>query len=84
MLPKLMKRRSNLTFALCLILLVTRHYLSVFRYTCHTRTNDHHYEYMHAQLTLMSILKKLDRLDLEIHEVGHQECFTIDKDVISH
>jgi hypothetical protein len=41
------------------------------------------YEYMHAHPTLMSTSKKLSRLDLEIHEVDHQECFTVNRDVTS-
>jgi hypothetical protein len=29
----------------------------------------------------MSTFKKLDQLDLEIHEVGHEECFIVDKNI---
>jgi hypothetical protein len=32
----------------------------------------------------MSTFKKLSQLDLEIHEVGHQERLTVDGDVTSH
>jgi hypothetical protein len=32
----------------------------------------------------MSISERLSRLDLEIHEVGHQEHLVIDGDVASH
>jgi hypothetical protein len=32
----------------------------------------------------MNTSEKLSRLDLKIHEVGHQEHFTIDGDVVSH
>jgi hypothetical protein len=33
----------------------------------------HPYEYMHAHPILMNTFEKLGRLDLEIHEVGHEE-----------
>jgi hypothetical protein len=39
----------------------------------HTRTITHPYEHTDAHSTIMSISEKLSRLDLEIHEVGHQE-----------
>jgi hypothetical protein len=39
----------------------------------HTRTSTHPYEHMHTHPTPMSTIKRLSRLDLEIHEVGHQE-----------
>jgi hypothetical protein len=42
----------------------------------------HPYEYTRTHPTLMSTSERLDRLDLEIHEVGHQEHLTIDEDVI--
>jgi hypothetical protein len=37
----------------------------------HTHMSTHSYEHMHAHAILMSIFKRLNRLDLEIHEVGH-------------
>jgi hypothetical protein len=32
----------------------------------------------------MSTFERLSRLDLKIHEVGHQECLAVDGDVIFH
>jgi hypothetical protein len=32
----------------------------------------------------MSNSEKLSCLDLEIHEVGHQERLVVDKDIVSH
>jgi hypothetical protein len=42
------------------------------------------YQHMYAHLILMSTSEKLSQLDLEIHEVGHQERLIIDGDVGSH
>jgi hypothetical protein len=43
------------------------------------------YEHMHVHPTPMSTFEILmSRLDLEIHEVGHQECFAVNRDVVSH
>jgi hypothetical protein len=41
---------------------------------------------MYVQTILMSIFKRLNWFNLEIHEVGHQEFerLTVDKNVISH
>jgi hypothetical protein len=50
----------------------------------HTRTGIHPYEHTHAHPTPMSTFERLSRLDLEIHEVGHQECLAINADVASH
>jgi hypothetical protein len=48
-------------------------------------TYEHsYYEYTHAHHTLISTSERLSRLDLEIHEVGHQECLAVDGDVTSH
>jgi hypothetical protein len=44
----------------------------------------HHAQHTYAHTTSMSTFKKLSQLDLEIHEVGHQEHLTIDGDVTSH
>jgi hypothetical protein len=44
----------------------------------------HSYEHMYVHPTPMSISERLSRFDLEIHEVGHQECFTVDRKVTSH
>jgi hypothetical protein len=32
----------------------------------------------------ISIFERLNRFDLEIYEVGHQECLTVDGDIVSH
>jgi hypothetical protein len=42
------------------------------------------YEYVHAHPTHIITSEILSRLDLEIHEVGHQEHLTVDGDVVSH
>jgi hypothetical protein len=39
---------------------------------------------MYTHHTLMSIFKRLSRLDFEIYKVGHQERIAIDEDVASH
>jgi hypothetical protein len=49
----------------------------------HTRTSTHLYEHTHAHPTPMSTSERLNRLDLEIHEVGHQERLAVDGDVVS-
>jgi hypothetical protein len=46
--------------------------------------STHSYEHTHAHHTPMSTSERLNQLDLEIHEVGHQECITVDGDVVSH
>jgi hypothetical protein len=42
------------------------------------------YEYIHAHPISMSTFERLDRLDLEIHEVDHQERLTVDRDITYH
>jgi hypothetical protein len=32
----------------------------------------------------MNIFKRLNRLNIKIHEVSHQECFSVVKDVTFH
>jgi hypothetical protein len=44
----------------------------------------HPYTHTHAHPILMSTSERLSRLDLEIHEVGHQERLTINGDAASH
>jgi hypothetical protein len=41
------------------------------------------YEYMYVHLTSINTFIRLTRLDLKIHEVGHQECLAVDGDIIS-
>jgi hypothetical protein len=41
------------------------------------------YKYTYIYPIPMSTSERLSRLDLEIHEVGHQERLTVDGDVIS-
>jgi hypothetical protein len=50
----------------------------------HTHMSTHPYEHTHVHPTPMSTFKRLSRLDLEIHEVGHQERLVVDGDVASH
>jgi hypothetical protein len=42
------------------------------------------YEYMYVQAIPISTSERLSRLDLEIHEVGHQERIAVDEDAVSH
>jgi hypothetical protein len=44
----------------------------------------HSYEYIYVYHIYMSISERLRRLDFEIHEVGHQERFTVDGDIVFH
>jgi hypothetical protein len=44
----------------------------------------HLYEYMYAHSTPKNTSERLSRLDLEIHEVGHQERLTIDGNIAPH
>jgi hypothetical protein len=46
--------------------------------------NTHTYEYKYAHPTSISTSERLSRLDLKIHEVGHQERLAVDGDVASH
>jgi hypothetical protein len=46
--------------------------------------STHLYEYMHTHSILMITSERLSRLDLEIHEVGHQKRLAVDGDVASH
>jgi hypothetical protein len=46
--------------------------------------STHSYEHTHIHFTPMSTSKRLSRLDLEIYEVGHQECIVVDGDVVSY
>jgi hypothetical protein len=55
-----------------------------FNIDTHTRTITHPYEYMHGHSIHMSTSERLSRLDLEIHEVGHQERLAVDENVASH
>jgi hypothetical protein len=49
----------------------------------HTRTITHPYEHTYAYSIPMSTSNKLSRLDLEIHEVNHQEHLAVDENVAS-
>jgi hypothetical protein len=46
--------------------------------------SNHSYEHMYAHPISMNISERLNRVDFEIHEVSHQERFTVDGDVTSH
>jgi hypothetical protein len=50
----------------------------------HTYMSTHSYEHTYTHHTLMSNSERLSRFDLEIHKVDHQECFTVDGDIVSH
>jgi hypothetical protein len=50
----------------------------------HTHMSTYSYKHMHTHSIFMSASERLSRLDLEIHEVGHQECIAVDRDVTSH
>jgi hypothetical protein len=54
-----------------------------YRYS-YTHTGIYPYEYMHVHSIPMSTFKRLNRLDLEIHEVGHQEHIVVDENVVFH
>jgi hypothetical protein len=42
------------------------------------------YEHMYAHSIFISTSERLNRLDLEIHEVGQQERLAVDRDITSH
>jgi hypothetical protein len=44
----------------------------------------HLYKYTHVHPTPMSISERLNRFDLEIHEIGHQKHLAVDGNVSSH
>jgi hypothetical protein len=44
----------------------------------------HIYKYIRIHTTPMNTFKKLDQLDLKIHNVGHKEYLAINKDVTYH
>jgi hypothetical protein len=46
--------------------------------------STHSYEHTHAQFILIRAFERLNRLDLEIHKVGHQERLIIDRNISSH
>ncbi len=50
----------------------------------HTHMSTYPYEHTRTHHTPMSTFVRLSRLDLEIHEVGHQERLAIDGDIASH
>jgi hypothetical protein len=46
--------------------------------------STHPYEYTYTYPTPTNTFERLSQFNLEIHEVGHQECLTVDEDVVSH
>jgi hypothetical protein len=40
--------------------------------------DTHSYKYMCVYPIIISTYERLNRLDFKIHEVGHQECLTVD------
>jgi hypothetical protein len=53
-------------------------------YDNHTYISTHPYKHTYAQSIHMNTFKRLNRLDLEIPEIGHQERLTVNKDIVSH
>jgi hypothetical protein len=49
-----------------------------------TYTSTYLYEYTYAQPTTTINSERLSQLDIEIHEVDHQERLTVDSYVTSH
>jgi hypothetical protein len=47
------------------------------------RMITHSYKYMYIHPTHMSTSERLNHLDLEIHEVSHQEHLAVDGNVVS-
>jgi hypothetical protein len=39
--------------------------------------NIYIYKYTHVHFIYMNASERLSRLDLEIHEIGHQECLAV-------
>jgi hypothetical protein len=58
-----------------------KHSINADIYTC---TNTHPYKHTYEHPTPINISERLGWLDLEIHEVGHQECIAVDGDVVSY
>jgi hypothetical protein len=46
--------------------------------------NTYSYEHIYAYHICISTSERLSRLDFEIHEIGYQEHFIIDGDIVSH
>jgi hypothetical protein len=46
--------------------------------------STHSCEHAYTHFTPMSTLERLSRLNLEIHEVGHEERLAVDGDIASH
>jgi hypothetical protein len=44
----------------------------------------HLYKHIYVNSTPMSTFKRLRRLNLEIHKVGHQEHLAVDGDIATH
>jgi hypothetical protein len=43
----------------------------------HIFMNIYLYKYTHVHFIYMNTSERLSRLDLEIHEIGHQECLAV-------
>jgi hypothetical protein len=56
----------------------------VFLETQYKRMSTHPYEHTQSHSTPINTSEILTRLNLEIYEVGHQECLAVDRDVASH
>jgi hypothetical protein len=79
---------TNVTLCLLQAVLVTYPEIFFEKYSIntdtHTHINTYPYKHTHAHSTPMNTSERLSRHDIDIHEVGHQECLIIDGDVTSH
>jgi hypothetical protein len=65
-------------------LVLTRFWETQYKHT-YSYTYEHSPLWTHTRTPYpMSISERLSWFDLEIYEVGHQECLTVDGDVVSH
>jgi hypothetical protein len=64
-----------------LFLFVEKHITNV---NIHIRMNIYPYKYTYAHSSPINIFERLNRFNLQIYEVGHQERLDVDGDIISH
>jgi hypothetical protein len=74
-------RVSNFFFECRVLEFLLRNTVSIDTHIC---MSIHFYKHMHVHPISMNISERLSQLDLEIYEVGHQECIVINEDVTSH
>jgi hypothetical protein len=58
-----------------------KHSINIDIYIC---MSTHSYKYTHTHSILMITSERLSRIDLEIHEVGHQKRLTVNRDIVFH